>query len=126
MNMREDIENTNRRVYPRVAWNTAVKYRPRWKDMDWSVSKIQDISVGGCYFESLYPYEQGEIMEIEIRSTLLKGSVRFLAGVKRCEIKTDSPEKKFGIAVQFMELVEDGANSFAQALSSMMKQMERN
>lgn len=123
--MREDTENTNKRLYPRVAWNAAVKYRPRWKNMDWSVSKIQDISVGGCYFESLYPYEQGEIMEIEIRSTLLKGAVRFLAGVKRCELK-DTPEKKFGIAVQFMELVEDSANAFAQTLSSMMKRMERN
>ncbi len=124
--MKEDIENTNRRAYPRVAWNSAVKFRPRWGGMDWEVSKIHNISVGGCYFDSVYPYETGETMEIEIRSTFLKGTVKFLGNVKRCESSEKALEKKYGIAVQFIEIVEDEADVFTKTIQDLMKQAQKN
>lgn len=124
--MKEDIEGTNRRAYPRVAWNSAVKFRPRWGGMDWEVSKIQNISVGGCYFDSVYPYETGETMEIEIRSTFLKGTVKFLGNVRRCEVKDKGLEKRYGIGIQFIEIVEDKEDTFTKTIQSFMRQAQRN
>ena len=117
--MKEDLNYQDRRAHPRIAWHSVGKMRPYKSSLEWETSRVRNIGLGGCYFLSDYPYQPGDLLEMQMQSKFLKGAVRFIGTVKRCEKKDAAGEKSFGIALHFMEVIQDEKDDFVQALRKL-------
>ena len=59
-------------------------------------------------------------MEIEIQFPLLKGYMRFVGEVKRCEADKNKLPVRYGVAVQFLEIEEEKKKEFINSLSFLL------
>jgi hypothetical protein len=101
------FQGADRRAFPRICRRFIVKFRPKVEieNLPWQVSIIKNISLGGCYFYSAVPYNQGRILELVIQLPLSKSPIYTRSEVKRCEKLSDASElPTFGVAVQFLGL----------------------
>ncbi|MFH0828242.1 MAG: PilZ domain-containing protein, partial [Candidatus Omnitrophota bacterium] len=93
----------NKRVHPRIAWSFIVRFKACKSESrySWEVATIKDISLGGCYFYSNFPYEKGELLDLEVRFPAIIEPMKFIGEVKRCERSEDPKVNKYGIGIQF-------------------------
>lgn len=96
-----------RRAFPRIPRRFIIRFRPKGQPevLNWQVSVVKNISVGGCYFFSSVPYRVGQVLELGVQLPFSKEPIQPDGEVKRCEALSSSKDwNTYGIAVQFLNL----------------------
>lgn len=121
--MENDNNWVNKRLHPRIAWSFMVRFRRQKSEeqQGWVVSVINNISLGGCRFNSSIPFNPGEVLEIEVTLPLLTSPMKFIAEVKRCIPSDDVKVKIYDIGVQFMDMDQDKKDKFVETVTFFLK-----
>jgi hypothetical protein len=96
-----------RRAFPRISRRFIIRFRPKGQPevLNWQVSVVKNISVGGCYFFSSVPYRVGQVLELGVQLPFSKEPIQLDGEVKRCEELSSAKDwSTYGIAVQFLNL----------------------
>lgn len=121
----DNYQGPERRQHPRIYRSFMIRFKPKGQeDSDWQVSTTNNISRGGCYFNSDNKYNAGELLDIDIRFPVLRDFMRFTGEVNRCEFRDSKNFSICGLAVQFLQIEEDRKKVFQDTLDFFLKKQQ--
>ncbi|MFC1755400.1 PilZ domain-containing protein, partial [Thermoproteota archaeon] len=102
-----------RRNYPRISWRFEVRFKPKAKKNNWIISKIKNISEGGCFVYSDTSYKKGQLLEVEIDDPIFQDTMCFVGEVQRVD-----PD---GVALGFRKMSEERRREFIETIFFLLK-----
>jgi hypothetical protein len=103
-----------RRKHPRFTASLPVEVHCEGSDTPLRCT-TSDISLGGCYIESLYPFPVGTILDLKLQ---LEGTLLIQAKVVTCY-------PQVGNGIQFVKILREDLEELSAFLDSLAKQQER-
>ncbi len=100
-----------RRKYQRVEKPIIIRFRIRpdndqeMASSEWDMVGVNDVSVGGLFFNSSYNIQTGTVLDLKIGLSTSSTPVKCTGMVTR--VKKQSHTSIFGIAAAFMEIEEE-------------------
>ncbi len=104
-------DGIERRKYQRVEKPIIISFRIRpdndqeMASSEWDMVGVNDISVGGLFFNSSYNIQNGTVLDLKIGFSTSSSPVRCTGMVAR--VKKQPHTSIFGIAAAFMEIEEE-------------------
>jgi len=112
--------STERRHHPRFKLNLPVEVHPDSSDTPIHCT-TSDVSLGGCYIESMYPFPVGTHLELKLQihfqanDPLDDDTLLIFARVVTCD-------PQFGNGIAFERILPEDRTELAQFLDSVAKQ----
>ncbi len=104
-------DGVERRKYQRVEKPIIIRFRIRpdndqeMASSEWDMVGVNDMSVGGLFFNSSYNIQNGTVLDLKIGFSTSSSPVRCTGMVAR--VKKQPHTSIFGIAAAFMEIEEE-------------------
>jgi len=102
-----------RRKHPRFTVSVPVEVHAEGSEAPVRCA-TSDLSLGGCYIESLYPFPVGTCVELKL---FLEGTLLILAKVVTCY-------PQVGNGIQFVKILPEDRDELSAFLDSLAKQKE--
>ena len=103
-----------RRKHPRFVVSLPVEVHAEGSDTPLRCTTA-DISLGGCYIESMYPFPVGTILDLKLQ----------LEGTLLIQSKVVTSYPQVGNGIQFVKILPEDFNELSAFLDSLAKQQER-
>ncbi|MBF0215710.1 MAG: PilZ domain-containing protein [Candidatus Omnitrophica bacterium] len=114
----DKTDAANRRQFERARVRNLVAHKPKEATQP-QISNLSDISAGGLKFYSNYPYEIGEVIDLEINFMQLEDPVKIKANV--IFSKQMPKVKKYEIGCRFLTVPEDIRDFIDKNVDSILK-----
>lgn len=119
----ENNKQDDRRISPRISRNFIIKHRPHTsEDLPWDICFVRNISLKGCYCSSDKPYEEGQILDIQIQLPAFKEPLQLGGEVKRCDFDKNKPAAICFIAVEFIQMDEQQKHILSETVAFFLHQ----
>ena len=98
----------NKRAFKRASFKFRLEYiSHKNPSKNFGISISENISLGGAYFICLHALNIGEVLDIKISFPKSETNLKMIARVVRSEKVEDKIVRTFGVAVEFVEFINN-------------------